>query len=166
MRNYRWLEAEAACDIALGQHRSHKGLWRRAKARKMLDKREGAIEGMFGFKGHLIVLTMSDIHTDLEELLTLHPNNPEAISELEALCPPSRERVVTPSSGGASTSAPTSPVKQPRKAKTIPFELSDSDQIKLKVLGISLTLQMPDSYSGAETFTYPSWERYRVEKGT
>jgi len=40
------MAAEKACDIALGQHRSGKGYWRRAKARKMLGRYAEASAGM------------------------------------------------------------------------------------------------------------------------
>ncbi|KAJ6567496.1 hypothetical protein B0H10DRAFT_2111402 [Mycena sp. CBHHK59/15] len=41
-----WMEAEAACTKALTQHRSGKGYFRRARARKMLGRTEEAIRGM------------------------------------------------------------------------------------------------------------------------
>ena len=41
----RWMEAEQACTRALSMHRSSKGLFRRAKARQMLDKVDDAIQG-------------------------------------------------------------------------------------------------------------------------
>jgi RNA polymerase II-associated protein 3 len=40
-----WMEAEEACTRALSQHRSSKGYYRRARARKMLGQTEDAIEG-------------------------------------------------------------------------------------------------------------------------
>ncbi len=40
-----FVEAEHACDIALGQHRSVKGHWRRAQSRKAQGRVEGALEG-------------------------------------------------------------------------------------------------------------------------
>jgi hypothetical protein len=40
-----WIAAEKACDAALNQHRSGKGYWRRAKARKMLGRIDDAIKG-------------------------------------------------------------------------------------------------------------------------
>jgi hypothetical protein len=47
--NDSWMEAETACTKALGQHRSGKGYFRRAKARKMLGKADEAIRGSFYF---------------------------------------------------------------------------------------------------------------------
>ncbi|KAJ6543616.1 hypothetical protein DFH09DRAFT_1173468 [Mycena vulgaris] len=40
-----WMEAEAACTKALTQHRSGKGYFRRARARKMLGRTDEAIRG-------------------------------------------------------------------------------------------------------------------------
>ncbi|KAF9262423.1 hypothetical protein L218DRAFT_960239 [Marasmius fiardii PR-910] len=61
-----WIEAEKACTKALGQHRSGKGLFRRAKARKMLGREDEAIK-------------------DLRAILKLQPSNAEARAELLAL---------------------------------------------------------------------------------
>jgi RNA polymerase II-associated protein 3 len=41
------MEAEKACTKALGQHRSGKGYYRRAKARKMMGRYEEAMRGIF-----------------------------------------------------------------------------------------------------------------------
>ncbi|KAF7335449.1 Outer envelope protein 64, chloroplastic [Mycena venus] len=64
-----WMEAEAACTKALSQHRSGKGYFRRARARKMLGRADEAIR-------------------DLRAILKLQPTNTEAIEELLALVPP------------------------------------------------------------------------------
>lgn len=40
-----WMAAEKACNVALNQHRSSKGFWRRAKARKELGRNNEAIKG-------------------------------------------------------------------------------------------------------------------------
>lgn len=40
-----WMATEKACDAALLQHKSSKGYWRRAKARKMLGRVDEAIKG-------------------------------------------------------------------------------------------------------------------------
>jgi hypothetical protein len=42
---FSWIEAEQACTKALGQHRSGKGYYRRAKARKMLGHADDAMKG-------------------------------------------------------------------------------------------------------------------------
>lgn len=41
----RYIEAEKACDISLGQHKSVKGHWRRAQARKARGRIEAALQG-------------------------------------------------------------------------------------------------------------------------
>lgn len=41
-----WGAAERACTVALGQHKSTKGYWRRAKARRMLNRPEDAARGL------------------------------------------------------------------------------------------------------------------------
>ena len=43
---FSWIEAEKACSKALQQHRSSKGLYRRARARRMLGRTEEAIGGI------------------------------------------------------------------------------------------------------------------------
>jgi hypothetical protein len=40
-----WMSTEQACNAALLQHKSSKGYWRRAKARKMLGRVDEAIKG-------------------------------------------------------------------------------------------------------------------------
>ena len=42
-----WMEAEKACTMALTQHKSSKGYYRRARARRMLNRTEEAIKGDF-----------------------------------------------------------------------------------------------------------------------
>ncbi|ESK86038.1 amidase family protein [Moniliophthora roreri MCA 2997] len=61
-----WIEAESACTKALGQHRSSKGLFRRAKARRMLGKEAEAAQ-------------------DLRTILIMQPSNTEARQELISL---------------------------------------------------------------------------------
>ncbi|KAJ6492561.1 hypothetical protein C8R47DRAFT_1270876 [Mycena vitilis] len=80
-----WMEAEAACTQALTQHRSGKGYFRRAKARKMLGRTDEAVR-------------------DLRAILKLQPTNTEAIQELLELVPP---RLLTSNSSSAGSS-PTS----------------------------------------------------------
>jgi len=63
-----WIEAEKACSKALQQHRSSKGLYRRARARRMLGRTEEAIQ-------------------DLRAVLRLQPSNREALAELASLIP-------------------------------------------------------------------------------
>ncbi|KAG5652610.1 hypothetical protein H0H81_004392 [Sphagnurus paluster] len=68
-----WMEAEKACSKALSQHRSSKGYFRRARARRMQNRPDEAIR-------------------DLRAVLKLQPTNTEAISELASLLPPLPER--------------------------------------------------------------------------
>lgn len=42
---FSWSAAERACTAAISQHKSTKGYWRRAKARKMLNRPEEAAKG-------------------------------------------------------------------------------------------------------------------------
>lgn len=42
---HSWMAAEKACNLALSQHRSGKGYWRRAKARRMLGRMSEAMKG-------------------------------------------------------------------------------------------------------------------------
>ncbi|OBZ72562.1 RNA polymerase II-associated protein 3 [Grifola frondosa] len=67
LRNY--INAEKACDMALGQHKSLKGHWRRAQARKLQGRIDEAIK-------------------DLRAVLRIQPTNAEALAELTALLPP------------------------------------------------------------------------------
>ena len=53
MLSCRWIEAEEACTKALSQHRSSKGLFRRARARQGLGKTEEAIKGTPSALAHL-----------------------------------------------------------------------------------------------------------------
>lgn len=48
-RTTSFVEAEKSCDIALGQHKSVKGHWRRAQARKAQGRTEDALRGMCGY---------------------------------------------------------------------------------------------------------------------
>ncbi|KAF7773121.1 hypothetical protein Agabi119p4_5288 [Agaricus bisporus var. burnettii] len=63
-----WLEAEKACTKALGQHHSTKGLYRRARARRMLGREDDAVR-------------------DLRAALKIQPSNTEALHELMSLIP-------------------------------------------------------------------------------
>ncbi|KAI0077282.1 hypothetical protein K474DRAFT_1643541 [Panus rudis PR-1116 ss-1] len=188
----RWMEAEKACDTALSQHRSVKGYWRRAQARKAQGRTEAAIK-------------------DLRAVLKLQPSNAEAQVELAALLPqnPQFQRMVSsraspipssssgpPSSHAGSSSAPAqsssssssaTPTKGRQKQKQPPFPLTPTDSRKLKITHLPMTVDVPvgfdpfmfsgsglfknlktDTASGmhvvTETVTYPSWDRYVVQK--
>ncbi|KDQ06573.1 hypothetical protein BOTBODRAFT_181445 [Botryobasidium botryosum FD-172 SS1] len=148
----RWSEAERACDIALGQHRSIKGYWRRAKARKMLRRYNEAAQ-------------------DLHAILKLQPDNPEAQAELDSLLPshsdsgPNSGSPTSSSDGsfspGASTSSAASSssvdsrIRVSNQRKPLPFELHDADLRKLKIHPLPITLHLPDAPAGPPSETSP-----------
>ncbi|KAJ7149850.1 hypothetical protein C8R43DRAFT_1006848 [Mycena crocata] len=133
-----WMEAEAACTKALTQHRSGKGFFRRARARKMLGRTDEAIR-------------------DLRAILKLQPTNTEAIQELLALLPPSTSSSPTSStftssiSSSSSHAAAAEPshnaassataelherlgIAKPKHPKPLPFSRTRMDDRKLKVV--------------------------------
>ncbi|KAF8589858.1 hypothetical protein K439DRAFT_1628382 [Ramaria rubella] len=143
-----WSAAERACTVALGQHKSGKGYWRRAKARKMLSRPEDAAR-------------------DLRTMLRLQPNNAEALSELSSLVSPQPAHAST----AASTSSPSSsssshllnihPAPPDKHQKPpLPFALHDVDRRRLKVVSLPLELPVPRM----ESLNYPSWERFEVRR--
>ncbi|KII84376.1 hypothetical protein PLICRDRAFT_46283 [Plicaturopsis crispa FD-325 SS-3] len=181
-----WMDAEKACTKALGQHRSGKGYFRRAKARKMLGRNEDAIK-------------------DLRALLRIQPGNNEAMAELSALLPPvPRDPHIhdLPADQGSSSRPPPSsssssarhpvpsnhdPALEPTRLKSkppkpLPFERTKADDRKLRIALVPMTVDMPISSvpasSGkqkakakgaaaqmrAESFMYPNWERYVVRR--
>ncbi|KAL0948651.1 hypothetical protein HGRIS_010455 [Hohenbuehelia grisea] len=157
-----WIEAEQACTTALGQHRSGKGYYRRAKARKMLGRHEEAIK-------------------DLRMVLKLQPTNAEAISELLSLLPPldepksnthqhgsssrlepsgsssssstrhqpsgSSSSYAIPATSSGSQSAPSHDplhrIFKPKPSKPLPFTKTRSDERKLKFTFIPMTIDGP-----------------------
>ena len=80
-----WIEAEKACSKALQQHRSSKGLYRRARARRMLGRSEEAIQGISS-SIHCSPFLMA-LSVDLRAVLRLQPYNREALAELASLIP-------------------------------------------------------------------------------
>lgn len=84
-----WIEAEKACTSALGQHRSSKGYYRRARARRMRNRTEDAIR-------------------DLRSALKLQPTNNEAVAELASLLPPDPLPDSNSKSKGPNLSSPSS----------------------------------------------------------
>ncbi|KZT57667.1 TPR-like protein [Calocera cornea HHB12733] len=159
-----WRGAEKLCTQSLRQHpHSVKALWRRAKARRMQGKPQGAAR-------------------DLRQLLGVQPANGEARDALGALLPALEgrkalhgERCTTcsgncphassSSSHSASTSSALSAhIDTPEKDEPdVPFELDEFDHTRLSVLTVPVSLVMPDT-GKEEAFAYPSWERYRVER--
>ncbi|THH13121.1 hypothetical protein EW146_g7060 [Bondarzewia mesenterica] len=177
----QWMEAEAACDKALSQHKSGKGYFRRARARRMQGHVEDAIK-------------------DLRAALQIQPNNAEALTELASLIPPSNGdpasvKSLNPSSS-SSSSAPQPPtyeylhLPKPKPPKPLPFARTERDTKKLKITPTPLTLdmpvdlaraeafmaalsekdkvrdvmEMPDMEVRAESFAYPGWERYTIRR--
>ena len=110
-----WIEAEKACTNALGQHRSSKGYYRRARARRMLNRTEDAIKGTqdhsYDLWRHACDLLFNK---DLRSVLKLQPTNNEAMAELGSLLPPDTSRPILhsnpnpkPKTQGLSPSVPT-----------------------------------------------------------
>ncbi|KAG6334799.1 hypothetical protein ID866_4288 [Astraeus odoratus] len=172
-----WIGAEAACTKALSQHRSIKGYFRRAKARRMLGRTEEAIK-------------------DLRAALRIQPNNPEALEELMTLIPLEPSDDVTASSEVASSSGaamvsrlPPSnhdrlQLPKPKTFKPLPFPRAKEDDQRLRIVFIPAIFEVPEYVSGdpsamwksmkaqkmknmttkTETFVYPSWEKYTVKQ--
>lgn len=130
-----WMEAEAACTKALAQHRSGKGYFRRARARKMLGRTDEAMR-------------------DLRAILKLQPTNTEAIQELLSLLTPSSSRS-SPTSATFASSTSSSAVAEPshtgaaaataelhdrlgigklKQPKALPFARTRMDDRKLKIV--------------------------------
>ncbi|CCM04222.1 uncharacterized protein FIBRA_06389 [Fibroporia radiculosa] len=182
LKLHNYAAAELACDLALGQHRSVKGYWRRAQARKAQGRMEGAIQ-------------------DLRSVLKIQPTNAEALTDLSFLLNTTTEYNVasrSQPSASSSSSAQANLRAKRRLPKTLPFPRTDYDNYRLKISPLPLTIDIPvdlpyfshlgDSggkeKSGKpvkpensdkptspsslktrpETFTYPSWERYVVRK--
>ncbi|EGN99413.1 hypothetical protein SERLA73DRAFT_182385 [Serpula lacrymans var. lacrymans S7.3] len=169
-----WMEAEIACTRALGQHRSGKGYYRRAKARKMMGNTEEATK-------------------DLRAVLKLQPCNTEANAELWSLIPP--EPTVSASSSSYATSSSLnnaslrplalsnySHLRVPKsKFKQPPFSRTKGDDRKIKIVLLPTTVELASSRSPCgnrakakrkaegtdvktETFAVPNWEKYVIRQ--
>ncbi|KAH9847836.1 hypothetical protein C2E23DRAFT_871556 [Lenzites betulinus] len=179
-----YAEAERACDLALQQHHSVKGYWRRAQARKAQGRIEDALK-------------------DLQDVLRLQPSNSEALAEIMTLSP--REELTVHEHASCSTHASSSsqpsssssrPLSVPNARSSIPtptpeslpFARSAMDSRKLKISSLPVTIEIPagyplftnedgkentnkmppqsafDGHTVPHTFTYPCWERYMVQK--
>jgi len=137
--NVSWIAAEKACDAALNQHRSGKGYWRRAKARKMLGRIDDAIK-------------------DLRALIKLQPNNSEALTELVTLLPPDpsssppNTRALAAAASSSSSTTRSSPIRQhpnlpkTRPVKPLPFVRTEADDRKLKIVALPLSCDAPISF--------------------
>ncbi|KLO11547.1 hypothetical protein SCHPADRAFT_929815 [Schizopora paradoxa] len=158
-----WMAAEKACNLALTQHKSGKGYWRRAKARRMLGRTIEAVR-------------------DIRAVLKLQPGNAEALEELASLLPSESQRVNASNSntpepsdwrnipqssssfalanksmdrddvGGGSGSGSGSgsnrlhskpSAKLKSKAYVPPFALTELDTRKLKINALPLQVEMP-----------------------
>lgn len=171
-----WVKAEQACDVALAKHRSVKGHWRRSQARKGQGRIEDAIQ-------------------DLRAVLRLQPSNPDAVAELARLAPPKHKsrNGSKPSSSSATGPLPkrswqTSSPPPANVQEDLPFIRTYRDDFKLKIsvlpLAIDVPVDLPPPFIGAnekvkspppastsvatrlETFSYPSWDRYVIQKVT
>ncbi|KAI0091275.1 hypothetical protein BDY19DRAFT_934903 [Irpex rosettiformis] len=195
LKTHEWTKAEKACEIALGQHRSVKGYWRRAQARKAQGR-------------------MSEAVKDLRSILQLQPENPEAKAELEGLEPslprpkaskplhesqPSSSPLSCSSSSAGPSSVSASSSREPSMQRrntaldsdSFGFTRSYKDDFKLKISSLPITIDIPvnlpplvlgqndrvtrsslaslpppNSHTKLESFLYPSWERYMVQKVT
>ncbi|KAL4066725.1 hypothetical protein J3A83DRAFT_220880 [Scleroderma citrinum] len=172
-----WIEAEAACTKALGQHRSIKGYFRRAKARRMLGRTDEAVK-------------------DIRAALRIQPSNPEAREELLSLIPLEPSDNLAASSLAASSSGATllnrpAPsnhdclqLPKSKGFKSPPFPRTKGDDKKLKIVPIPVLFEVPEYVPGdpsamwksmkaekmenmttkTESFVYPSWEKYTVKQ--
>ncbi|KAI1792166.1 hypothetical protein LXA43DRAFT_887989 [Ganoderma leucocontextum] len=176
-----FVEAEHACDIALGQHRSVKGHWRRAQSRKAQGRVEDALK-------------------DLRDMLRLQPSNAEALAEIRALCPTEPPAADEPTASCSSSSAERSSsansysyafwIPTPESPAPLPFARIKTDDRRLKISSIPITVDIPADFpevaasagmrmsklpgssssglapgpTGQNTLQYPSWERYMVQR--
>ncbi|KAI0706424.1 hypothetical protein C8Q76DRAFT_749579 [Earliella scabrosa] len=148
VQNY--VEAEKACNLALGQHKSVKGYWRRAQARKAQGRIEEALR-------------------DFRAVLRLQPSNAEAVAEITALCPPAPpeaavDAAAASSSSSSSSAQPSSSssatvqtqpqsswIPAPRVPKPLPFPRSAADDRKLKISSIPITVEIPVDFPSFAT---------------
>ncbi|KAI5122280.1 hypothetical protein M0805_002360 [Coniferiporia weirii] len=179
-----WISAEKACNIALAQHRSGKGYWRRAKARRMQGRTVEAVK-------------------DLRAVLKIQPENAEALAELMLVMPsaaidiapttaihPSKQRPLSsgsPSSsarsdlggsGGNGLSSSSAASSREKRRDPLPFELAEADTRKLRIYTHPLQVEMPVIVKGrgkgkagaydiqVETYSYPTWERCKVQRSS
>ncbi|EKM57876.1 uncharacterized protein PHACADRAFT_158921 [Phanerochaete carnosa HHB-10118-sp] len=189
-----WEKAEQACDIALAKHGSVKGYWRRSQARKGQGRIDDAVQGTRGLCN--VVLTMAERAVDLRAVLRLQPSNAEAVAELATLAPPKQKQRIShkPSSSSAAGSSPRrskqsrSPPPQTSLEEALPFTRTYRDDFTFKIsmlpLAIDVPVELPPPFIGSkekvkrrappsasvptrlETFSYPSWDRYVVQKMT
>src|SRR5258708_17375663 len=139
-----WIEAEKACTSALQQHRSSKGLYRRAKARRMLGRPHEAIQGKALFNPQSSLTEF--IWTDLRAVLRFQPDNKESLAELAALSHAPQDQDSTPANylnPSSSTQAPRTEsdaeilrrmgVAKPKPIKQPPFPRTTAYERKLTI---------------------------------
>lgn len=184
----------------MSQHRSVKGHWRRAQARKGQGRIHDAIKGTAAV---CLISRNLIAPIDLQAVLKLQPSNAEALVELSSLIQPRRNskslsspfaaHTPSPSTAGSSSykseESTTSDESSESSDKSLPFGRTYRDDFKLKITSLPLTIDVPvglpppfvDSHERAKlpippsptsvptrlkTFSYPSWERYVVQKAT
>ena len=145
------MSTEQACNAVLLQHKSSKGYWRRAKARKMLGRVDEAIKGKSPELDRFRVPMCLCHPADLRALIRLQPNNTEAISELTALLPPnppSPHPTKGATAGGSSSSANDDylDLPKPKHPKALPFETTENDKQKLRISNLPLTVDIPSNF--------------------
>ncbi|PFH48481.1 hypothetical protein AMATHDRAFT_65415 [Amanita thiersii Skay4041] len=174
-----WIEAEQACTKALSQHKSGKGYYRRARARKMLNRADEAIK-------------------DLRALLKIQPSNIEAITELASMMPHIQLDEISPVPGCSSSVEPctNSPsdyinvmlerlnISRPKRPQP-PFPRTYADERKLKITMQSVSasdygdldkgpqrhVNAGQKHKGSikdigkvDAIPYPGWDRYVVDR--
>ncbi|GBE88416.1 hypothetical protein SCP_1302310 [Sparassis crispa] len=170
LKQQNCVAAERACDTALGQHMSLKGHWRRAQARKAQGRTEDAIK-------------------DLRAVLKIQPTNAEGLAELTVLSPadapvssPSfslSKSAFSSTESSSSRSQPAGSTAATNLCKPLPFPRTDVDNRKLKIFTLPLTVDIPIDFIPflnakmaplssskliTESFVYPNWERYVVQR--
>jgi hypothetical protein len=63
----------------------------------------------------------------------------------------------------SSTSFPPSPSKHPPSKLDVPFDLSDRDRRRIRIIPLPLTVEIPGTGGTKESISYPSWDRYMVK---
>lgn len=146
---------------------------------------------------------------DLRAVLELQPSNAEALAEIHSLCPSDPAPAATSASASSSSSAQPSCsssssasashsssalyhwIPPPSALRPLPFPRSQTDDRKLKISSIPITVEIPEELdlpfftttNGVpdktqarppkrqepvrminQAFSYPCWERYMVQR--
>ena len=176
------MEVEKACSKALAQHKSSKGYYRRARARKMQNRTDDAIKGDFfsiPFISKPYVTTF--FKTDLRAVLKLQPNNMEAITELASLLPQIRLKEGDNIPGSSSSSSkPQSNdntdyinevldrlnIARPKQPKLPPFHRTRLDDKKLKITLMTVSASEYEDLLRGEKSRDGSYSHKRKAKAT